>query len=118
MPSAEETLRSLTSAEPGALRPFDADPRKGATQGLLDDRTEALIRIGALVALDAPEFSYLGVVESAFLAGATLDEVVAVLLAVAGAVGSARVASAAPRLAIAAGYDIECAVESSEPHGH
>jgi alkylhydroperoxidase/carboxymuconolactone decarboxylase family protein YurZ len=110
--SAEETLRRLTIAEPSALRSFDAHRAEDATHGPLDERTEALIRIGALVALDAPESSYLGAVESALLAGATLDELVAVLHAVAGSVGSARVVSAAPRLAMAAGYDIEHAIEA------
>jgi alkylhydroperoxidase/carboxymuconolactone decarboxylase family protein YurZ len=115
LPSAEETLRRLTIAEPGVLRSIDARQWGDAARDPLDERTEALIRIGALVALDAPEPSYLGAVESAFLAGATLDELVAVLVAVAGSVGSARVVSAAPRLAIAAGCDVERAIESSEP---
>ena len=41
----------------------------------------------------------------------TLDDLLAVLLAVAGEVGSARVVSAAPRIALAAGYDVEAALE-------
>jgi alkylhydroperoxidase/carboxymuconolactone decarboxylase family protein YurZ len=97
---------------------MDPHVRWDSGPGPLDARTEALIRVGALVALDAPESSYLAVVESAFLAGATLDELVAVLTAVLGSVGSARVVSAAPRLALAAGYDIERAIESNEPLGH
>jgi 4-carboxymuconolactone decarboxylase len=48
------------------------------------------------------------------LAGATLDELVAVLFSVAGSVGSARILSAAPRIAMAAGYDVEHAIESSD----
>jgi hypothetical protein len=35
----------------------------------------------------------------------------AVLLAVGGAVGSARLVSAAPRIALAAGYDVEVELE-------
>ena len=111
MPSAEETLRRLTIAEASLLPSIHGHHGGDAAQSVLDERTEALVRVGALVALDAPESSYLAAVESAFLAGVTLDELVAVLTTVAGSVGSARVVSAAPRLAMAVGYDIERAIE-------
>lgn len=117
MSTAQETLRRLMIAEPGVLASIAPHLAGDSTPGPLDARTEALIRVGALVALDAPESSYVAVVASAFLAGATLDDLVAVLTAVLGSVGSARVVSAAPRLAIAAGYDIERAIELSEPLG-
>ncbi len=42
---------------------------------------------------------------------AELDDLLAVLTAVAGPVGSARVISTAPRIALAAGYDVEEALE-------
>ncbi len=118
MPSAEETLRRLAIAEPALVPSIDLHHGGDSAPDPLDGRTESLIRVGALVALDAPESSYHGAVESAFLAGATLDELVGVLIAVAGSVGSARVASAAPRLAMAAGYDIEWAIDPSDPPGH
>jgi len=47
------------------------------------------------------------VVELADRAGATQDEIVAVLLAIAPAVGHARTVAVAPRLALARGYDVE-----------
>jgi len=47
-------------------------------------------------------------------AGATLDDLLATLVAVAGSVGSPRVVSAAPRIALAAGYDIDAALEATE----
>jgi alkylhydroperoxidase/carboxymuconolactone decarboxylase family protein YurZ len=84
----------------------------------LDARTEALIRIGALVALDAPASSFRAEVDSALRAGARLTDLVAVLIGVAALVGSARVVSAAPRIALAAGYDVEAALEEMDPvHG-
>jgi alkylhydroperoxidase/carboxymuconolactone decarboxylase family protein YurZ len=112
--TAEETLRRLAIAEPSVLSSIDAHYRSGAAPGPFDDRTEALLRVAALIALDAPETSYAGVIASALLAGATLDELVAVLFSVAGSVGSARILSAAPRIAMAAGYDVEHAIESSD----
>lgn len=114
MSSAKDGFRRLTIGDPGLLasvtgpggRPFDAV--------WLDARTEALLQIGALIALDAPPSSYRPVVEAAQRAGARLEELLAVLVAVAGEVGSARVISAAPKIAMAAGYDVEAALEGMD----
>ena len=40
-----------------------------------------------------------------------MEDLFAVLVAIADDVGSARVISAAPRIALAAGYDVEAALE-------
>ena len=45
--------------------------------------------------------------ELALQAGAEDDDIVEVLVTVAAVVGSARIVAAAPRLALAIGYDIE-----------
>jgi 4-carboxymuconolactone decarboxylase len=49
----------------------------------------------------------------ALASGATVDEIVGVLIAVAPTVGLARVVSAAPEVAVAIGYDIDAALEES-----
>ncbi len=104
----EETLRRLAIRdEPIAETVGGAD----ATATGLDRKTRALVRIGALVATDAAEASYLRPVEAALLAGATKEEVVGVLVAVMPTVGSARVVSAAPRLGLVLGYDVDEALE-------
>ncbi len=115
MLSAEETLRRLTIGEPTLLPAIAKLDGADPLVSRLDERTEALIRVGVLVALDAPESSYHTAVEAATLAGASLDDLVATLLAVAGSVGSARMIAAAPRLALAAGYDVDFALERHEP---
>jgi 4-carboxymuconolactone decarboxylase len=78
----------------------------------LDDKTIALVRLSALVALDAAPSSYRRMTDMAFGAGATVDDVVATLVAVAPTVGLARLVTATPRLALAAGYDIDSALET------
>lgn len=105
MVSAEEAFRRFAIGEPNLIEAI------GGLRARLDARTEALLRVSALIAIDAPVSSYRTVVEAAILAGAGLEDLVAVLLAVADTVGSARVASAAPRVALAAGYDVEAALE-------
>jgi 4-carboxymuconolactone decarboxylase len=108
---AEEAFRRLTIGDTGlivSLGDDDASRRSGVR---LDPRTEALVRIGALIALDAPPASFRCAVEDAQRVGARLEDLLATLLAVAGTVGTPRVVSAAPRIALAAGYDVEEALE-------
>ena len=58
MLSAKETLRRLTIGEP-ALLPAVARLDGGDPLALrLDERTEALVRVAVLVALDAPASAY------------------------------------------------------------
>jgi alkylhydroperoxidase/carboxymuconolactone decarboxylase family protein YurZ len=108
---AEEAFRRLTIGDTGlivSLGDEDAPRRLGVR---LDPRTEALVRIGALIALDAPPASFRCAVEDAQRVGARQEDLLATLMAVAGTVGTARVVSAAPRIALAAGYDVEAALE-------
>jgi 4-carboxymuconolactone decarboxylase len=80
----------------------------------LDGKTHALVRIAALLALDASPASYHGGVEAAFSAGATEEEVVGTLIAVTPEVGLAQVVSLAPEFAAAMGYDVESAFQVQE----
>lgn len=111
MASVEDAFRSLTIGDPGFLAVVAGAEGGAPAVPHLDGRSEALLRLSALVALDAPESSYRGVVDAALRAGARLEDFLAVLAAVAGTVGSARIMSAAPRIALAAGYDVEAALE-------
>ncbi len=70
-------------------------------------KVDLLVRLGALLALGAATSTLRATVDRAIEAGATEAELVGVLIAVAPAVGLARVVSSAPRLALAIGYDIE-----------
>ncbi len=78
-----------------------------AGTAVLRPKVDLLVRLGALVALGAATSSLRAAVDRALDAGATEAEIVGVLIAVAPAVGVARVVSAAPRLALAMGYDID-----------
>ena len=74
---------------------------------VLRPKVDVLVRLGALLALGASTSSLRRTVDRAQEAGATEAEIVGVLIAVAPAIGLARVVSSAPRLALAIGYDIE-----------
>jgi alkylhydroperoxidase/carboxymuconolactone decarboxylase family protein YurZ len=86
-------------------------PRAKLVPSRLDTRTEALVRVGAMVALDAPSAAYADPVAVALAAGATASDVIGVLIAVAPDVGMARVVSATQGLSLAMGYDIDAAFE-------
>jgi alkylhydroperoxidase/carboxymuconolactone decarboxylase family protein YurZ len=80
----------------------------------LDAKTYALVRLSAALAIDAAPSSYHSAVEPALAAGASIDEIVGTLIAVAPTIGMARVVSAAPELALALGYDVDGAIEAHE----
>ncbi len=86
-----------------ALRPEAADP--GFDAGLTP-RVRTLVRLAALVALDASTTCLRWAVELASCAGANDDEIVGVLLSIGPEVGLPRVISSASRLAQAIGYEI------------
>jgi alkylhydroperoxidase/carboxymuconolactone decarboxylase family protein YurZ len=72
----------------------------------LDARTFALVKIAALVALDAPPASYAWQVGNAVADGVTPEEILGVLRAVAPQVGGPKVVAAAPEIMVALGLDL------------
>ena len=75
----------------------------------LDEESLMLVRIAALIAVDAPPASYLLNIGAAGEAGIDADQVQGVLAAVAPIVGTARVASAAGNIVRALGFAAELA---------
>jgi 4-carboxymuconolactone decarboxylase len=69
----------------------------------LDGRTFGLVKIAALIALDAPPASYMWQVANALDEGATPEDILGVLRAVAPQVGGPRVVAAAPEIMVALG---------------
>ena len=78
---------------------------------VLDEKTAALVRVAATIAVDAAPSSFQHAVMLAAAAGATNDEVVACLEAVTPVTGASRVVQCAPKLALALGYDVDAALE-------
>jgi alkylhydroperoxidase/carboxymuconolactone decarboxylase family protein YurZ len=80
----------------------------GLRQGLkdvtqLDDRSFALVKIAALIAVDAPPASYMWQIGNAIAEGVTPEEVLGTMWAVAPQVGGPRLISAAPEIMLALG---------------
>ena len=109
---AEELLRRLALNDENVVRAaVGADPRPLGGGLELDAKTNALVRLAALLSIGAATSSCRAAVERARAAGAGDAEIVGVLVAVAPAVGGARVVGAAPRLALAIDYDVEDVAE-------
>ena len=81
----------------------------------LDDRTRALVCLGGLLAVGGAHSSYQSRVDEAFAAGASVDQIVGVLIALTPTIGVPRVVATAPELAVAVGYDIDAALENLDP---
>ena len=78
---------------------------------VLDPKTLSLVRLAALVAEGGAVPSYGAQADAAVDAGASAAEIVDVLFGVVSVVGIPCVVAAAPKLALALGYDTDCAVE-------
>ena len=99
-----QLLRRLTLSDETALTGVMVGtiPENGA---LLDHRTDALVKIAGLVALDAGTSSLQAAVDNAFGAGASDEEILEVVLAAAPVVGSSRISSILPRIHLALELD-------------
>jgi alkylhydroperoxidase/carboxymuconolactone decarboxylase family protein YurZ len=73
----------------------------------LDPKSLALVRLAALIAVGGAVPSFGEHVDAAVSAGASATEIVDVLVGVVPALGLPCAVAAAPRLALALGYDIE-----------
>lgn len=72
----------------------------------LDGRTFSLVKIASLIALDAPPASYGWQIANALEEGATPEDILGVLRAVAPQVGGPRVIAAAPEIMLALGLPL------------
>ncbi|MEA2668820.1 MAG: 4-carboxymuconolactone decarboxylase [Chloroflexota bacterium] len=110
---SEFLLRGLAEGDESVLRsvlavfPAGASPPQMARPRALPAATSALVHLAALLTAGGSTTSLRWAVEFAVQEGAHDDEIVEVLATVAAIVGSARVVTVAPRLALAIGYDIE-----------
>ena len=110
MDDYKDRLRRLTLHDDSFLGGLSADG--GTTSpSVLESKTTALVRLAATIAVGAAPPSFQHAVAHALAAGARTDEIVASLEAVIPVIGVTRVVSAAPKLALALGYDVEDALE-------
>jgi 4-carboxymuconolactone decarboxylase len=107
-------LRRLALHDDALLKASAAEECSFADSAI-DERTAALVRIAATIAVDAASSSFQCAVSHALAAGVSADEIVATLEAVTPVTGTARVVQCAPKVALALGYDVDAALERHDP---
>ena len=109
--ATRETLAGMAMSNPDLLLAgLEARSNWQETSGL-DPRTFSLVKIAALIALDAPPASYLWQVANALGSGCTPADLLGVLKAIAPQVGGPRTVAAAPELMVALGLSLPQGVD-------
>jgi alkylhydroperoxidase/carboxymuconolactone decarboxylase family protein YurZ len=107
MDEVERLLRMLALNDDESMESVFATGTERELSTALSPKVDLLVQLGALLALGAATVSLRATVQGAIAAGASESEIVDVLIAVAPAVGVARVVATAPRLASAMGYQLD-----------
>jgi len=108
----EITLCKIAIADDRYVEEVLSNDRANLTASTLEAKAHALVRLGALIAIDAEAPAYMWTLEAARRAGASDDELVGCLLAALPMLGVARIVSAAPKLGLAMGFDVASALEA------
>jgi len=101
-----EVLAALTMGDPDLLAAGLEIRAEWKDRSGLDARSYALVKLAALIALDAPPASYLWQVSTALDAGVTPEDLIGVLIAIAPHVGGPKIVAAAPELMVALGLSL------------
>jgi alkylhydroperoxidase/carboxymuconolactone decarboxylase family protein YurZ len=106
-PASDDVIRGLAHGDTSMLESVVGLRLQNLQASGLDPRSHALVKVAALIALDAPPASYLWQVSTALEQGVTADDLVGLLIAVAPQVGGPRVIAAAGEIAFALGISLD-----------
>ncbi|MGH3250700.1 MAG: carboxymuconolactone decarboxylase family protein [Trebonia sp.] len=104
--TTQQTLSGLSTGDVDLLEAGLRAREQWQQSSGLDPRSYSLVKIAALVALDAPPASYMWQVANALDSGTTPGEIVGVLRAIAPQVGGPRCIAAAPEIMVALGLSL------------
>ena len=102
-----ETLRGISAGDLNLLETAVGLREAQLENTGLDARTFALVKIAALIALDAPPASYAWQITNALEDGASPEDILGVLRAIAPQVGGPKVVAAAPEVMLALGLNLD-----------
>ena len=110
--SSESALSSIAAGDAPVLERLVAMNLDSMEHSQLDQKTYFLVRLAALVAMDAAPVSYLINLGMAVDSGVELEDAQGMLIAIAPVVGTARVASAAGKVLRA--FGLAAVIEDEE----
>jgi alkylhydroperoxidase/carboxymuconolactone decarboxylase family protein YurZ len=108
-PSQASLLRLFSIGDEASMR--SALDAADETALALDERTAALVRLASLIVRESAQPAYQRAVQTALDVGASVDEILALLFVLAQPAGTTAVITAAPKLAMALGYDVDVGLE-------
>jgi len=111
VPGSERTLAKIALRDE---RFISSLMHQGSTGVTLHHRTSMLVQLGALIGVDGATASYVATVQDALNAGVSPAEIVAALVAVMPSVGIVRASSAAPKIALALGFEPSVVLEEDD----
>jgi alkylhydroperoxidase/carboxymuconolactone decarboxylase family protein YurZ len=106
-PATEDNLRRLSQSDESLIESMIGTRDVLRETARLDAKSFALVKIAALIAVDAPPASYLWQIGNAIEDGVTPEEIVGTMWAVAPQVGGPRVVAAAPEIMLALGLVLD-----------
>src|SRR3954463_15620634 len=115
MTEYQERLRSLALNDESFVHSVLGMGQHAPPDSRLDAKTHALVALAALLTTGATSSAYSLRTEAALAAGASFDEIVGNLLAVAPEAGVGRVGCAGPARGLALGDDVGAALEQYPP---
>ena len=104
--ATRDTLTAMALGDPSLVTAGLEVREEFRDRSGLDDRSYALVKLAAIMALDAPPASYMWQVGNALAAGATPEDMLGVLIAIAPQIGGPRLTAAAPELMVALGLTL------------
>lgn len=116
MAPAESPLTGIAKGDAPVLENLLAMNLDSLERSSLSPETYFLVRLAALVAMDAAPVSYLVNLGLATDAGVTLEQAQGMMVAIAPVVGSARITAAAGNVLRALGFAAAAAEETSAGH--
>lgn len=105
-PETHEVLSGITAGDVSMIETAVGLRHAQLENSSLDARTFALVKIAALIALDAPPASYMWQVANALEEGVTAEDLLDTLRAVAPQVGGPRTVAAGAELMLALGLEL------------
>ncbi|HEY5531922.1 MAG TPA: carboxymuconolactone decarboxylase family protein [Candidatus Anoxymicrobiaceae bacterium] len=103
----EDVIKGLSVQDGGIIESLLAIQLDNIEQSGLDPKTHALVRIAALISVDAAPASFMWQIGVALESGVTPEDIVGVVVALAPTVGMAKIVATAPEIALALGIDLE-----------
>jgi 4-carboxymuconolactone decarboxylase len=104
---SEDAIKGLATHDMSIIESLLAMQIENIAESGLDPKTHALVRIAALIAVDAAPASFMWQIGIALESGVTPDEIIGVVIALAPTVGMAKIVATAPEIALALGVELE-----------